>query len=416
MAAMAIGFVMVTCHRRAGLWPAVLAGLLWSTAIYTVIDLSSIKTQSLCNVLIAATLLVIPTPGSGRRLARAAFAMGLMSLAFFTRLTLALPLILLWIHLAWEFRRDMTRFLPILAANVLLLALSFAFFWADGNMWFGVYVTHRHFYGDLPWSWEHFGKVVAFSVGNQFIIATLLLVAAVHFFTVAADRSRWGELSFQAYCLASYGAVTLAHWSQVQSYPTHQTVITSFAIVFIALQLAPVIDLVAARYRVSALVALALLAAMAAPFSECGIAPLGGRGEKPEWLEQAATILRRHMKPGDEILTFNSELAVVGGYSVFPGCEMGSYGYFGGVSEETAAKRKVLNLPLLLAALRKEKVPIVAVTAADVGHMAADDADVFRQLIDLLDAHYSPVGAVKGYGQFGDELRIFRRAGRADPD
>ena len=100
MTAFAIVFVMLSCHRRAGLWPAVLAGLLWSTAIYTAWDLSLVKTQSLCNFLIAAALLAIPTPDASWRLARAALAMGLMSLAFFTRLTLVIPLVLLWIYLA----------------------------------------------------------------------------------------------------------------------------------------------------------------------------------------------------------------------------------------------------------------------------------------------------------------------------
>jgi hypothetical protein len=64
-----------------------------------------------------------------------------------------------------------------------------------------------------------------------------------------SDRARWQELFFPAYCLASYVAVTLTHWSQVQSYPTHQTVLTGFAVVFIALLLAPAVNVVAERYR-----------------------------------------------------------------------------------------------------------------------------------------------------------------------
>ena len=106
MTAVAITFVMLTCHRRVGLWPTVFAGLMWSTAIYTASDLSSVKSQSLCNCLIAAGLLAIPTHDSDRRLARAALAMGLMSLAFFTRLTLVIPLGLLWVYLAWECRNN----------------------------------------------------------------------------------------------------------------------------------------------------------------------------------------------------------------------------------------------------------------------------------------------------------------------
>ena len=319
MTAFAIVFVMLSCHRRAGLWPAVLAGLLWSTAIYTAWDLSSVKTQSLCNFLIAAALLAIPTPDASWRLARAALAMGLMSLAFFTRLTLVIPLVLLWIYLAWEFRREISGYVLVLAANILLLALAFAFFWADGNMWFGIYVTHKSFYGTAPWTWERLGWTLKYSLGNQFVIATLLLLAAIRFFTTLTDRARWQELLFPAYCLASYCAVTLAHWAQVQSYPTHQTVLTSFAVVPIALLLAPLINLIAERYRATAVIAFAIFVAMCSPFSECGITPLLNGGDKPSWLKQAVAILGRHMQPGDELLSFNVELAIEGDYSVFPG-------------------------------------------------------------------------------------------------
>ena len=56
----AIAFIMLVCNRRAGYYPAVFAGLLWSSGIYTAWDLSSIKTQALCNFLICAALLSIP--------------------------------------------------------------------------------------------------------------------------------------------------------------------------------------------------------------------------------------------------------------------------------------------------------------------------------------------------------------------
>ena len=414
MAASAIVFVMLACNQRAGLWPAVLAGLLWSTAIYTAADLGSVKTQSLCNFLIAATLLVIPTPDDSRRLARAALAMGLMSLAFFTRLTLIIPLVLLWGYLAWECRRDIRRYLLLVVANILLLVMALAFFWADGNMWFGIYVTHHDFYGAAPWTWARLGWTVKYSLGNQLVIATFLMLAAIRFCGMLADRSTWPDLAFPAYCLSSYCAVTLAHWAQVQSYPTHQTVITSFAVVFIALLLAPVINVAAERYRASTAIALAAFVAMCAPFSECGIVPLVE--DKPKWLKPAVEILGQHAKPGEELLSFNVELAVDGNYSVFPGCEMSDFGYLAAVREEVAEKRKVLNMPRLRAAIREEKAPLMTVTDRDFGIMAAGNVEVAKELKGLIDEHYHTVGIVKQYGQFSQNLYIFKRVGKANTE
>ena len=416
MTVCAIACVMMSCRRRAGLSPAVLAGLLWSTSIYTAWDLSLVKTQSLCNVLIAAALCAIPEPEASRRLARAALAMGLMSLAFFTRLTLVIPLVLLWLYLAWEFRRELSGYLLVLVANILLIALAFAFFWADGNMWFGIYVTHHDFYGAAPWTWARLGWTVKYSLGNQFVIATLLLLAAARFCMMLTDRARWQELLFPAYCLASYIAVTCAHWSQVQSYPTHQTVLTSFAVMFIALLLAPAINAIAERYRTPGLVTFACFVAMSSPFSECGIAPLVGGENKPDWLKQAATILRRHAEPGEELLSFNLELAVDGKYSVFPGCELGEWSYFAGVPEEVAEKRRVLNAPRLYAAMREEKAPIVTITDRDFGIMAGGNPEAAKALKSLLDDHYHNVGIVKKYGQFAQDLYIFKRLGKNKPE
>ena len=413
MTALAITFVMLACHRRVGLWPAVFAGLLWSTAIYTATDLGFMKSQSLCNFLIAAALLAIPTPDADRRLARAALAMGLMSLAFFTRLTLVIPLFVLWVYLAWECRSEITRYLLLVAANIAILAIVIAFFWSDGNMWFGVYVTHHDFYGDGPWTWERLGWTVTYSLRNQLVIATFLLAAVIRFCGLLTDRSTWPELAFPTFCLGCYAAVTLAHWSQVQNYPTHQTVITSFAITFIALVLAPAIKWVAEQHLVSGGIGLALFVAICSPFSEGGIAPLIDRAGKHDWLKEALGILARHAKPGDEMLSFNVELAFHGGYSVFPGCEASEWSYLGDVPDELAKKRKVLNLLRLAAAIGEETSPILTFTDRDFATMSDDNAEIGKQLEALIVEHYRQVGVVEKYGQFGQELFIFKRMGKS---
>lgn len=413
MTAAAITFVMLACHRRVGLWPAVFAGLLWSTALYTAADLGSMKSQSLCNVLIAATLLAIPTHDAHRRLTRAALAMGLMSLACFTRLTLVIPLVLLWVYLAWECRNEIRGYLLLVAANIAFLALAVASFWSDGNLWFGVYVTHHDFYGDAPWTWERLGRTVKGSLGNQLVIATFLLVAVIRFCGLLTDRATWPEFAFPTFCLGCYAAVTLAHWSQVQNYPTHQTVITSFAISFIALVLAPVIKVVAERHRVSFGIGLVLFVAMCSPFSEGGIAPLIDRAAKPDRLKEALDILAGHAKPGDEMLSFNAELAFGGGYSVFPGCEASEWSYLAAVPDEVAEKRKVLNWPRLVAAIREEKPPLLIFTDREFDFMTVGGIEHAEQFGALILEHYSQVGVVEKYGQFGLELFIFKRIGKS---
>lgn len=413
MTAAAITFVMLACHRRVGLRPAVFAGLLWSTAVYTASDLGSMKSQSLSNFLISAALMAIPPLAAGRRLARAALAMGLMSLAFFTRLTLVIPLVLLWVYLAWECRNEITRYLLLVAANIVILAIAIAFFWSDGNMWFGVYVTHHDFYGAAPWTWERLGWTVKYSLGNQLVIAAFLFVAVIRFCGILTDRSKWPDLVFPAFCLGCYVAVTLAHWSQVLNFPTHQTVITSFAITFIAQVLAPAIKVVAERHWVSGGVGLALFVAMCTPFSEVGIAPLIDRADKPDWLKEALVILAGNANPGEEMLSFNVELAFEGGYSVFPGCEASEWSYLVAVTDEVAETRKVLNLTRLAAAIGEEKPPILTFTDRDFDIMVAGKAEVAKQLEGLINSHYSNVGVVKQYGQFGQDLYIFKRKGRA---
>ncbi len=300
-----------------------------------------------------------------------------------------------------------------MVANIAILAIALASLWSDGNLWFGVYVTHHDFYGAGPWTWERLGWTVKYSLGNQLVIATFLLVAVIRFGGLLTDRSKWPELAFPAFCLGSYAAVTLAHWSQVQNYPTHQTVITSFAISFIALVLAPAIKVVAERHVVSGGIGLALFVAMCSPFSECGIAPLIDRADKPDWLKEALDILAGHAKPGDEMLSFNVELAFNGGYSVFPGCEASEFSYLAAVPDELAEKRKVLNLPRLAAAIGEEKAPFLTVTDRDFALMAAGNAEIAKQLKGLIDEHYSNVGVVKRYGQFGQDLYIFKRKGKA---
>lgn len=151
---------------------------------------------------------------------------------------------------------------------------------------------------------------------------------------------------------------------------------------------------------------------MCSPFSECGIAPLVDGEDKPDWLKRAVEILGQHAKQREQLLSFNVELAIDGDYSVFPGCEMSEWSYLAGVPEEVAEKRKVLNMPRLCAAIREEKAPILTITDRDFGIMSAGNVEIAKELKGLIDEHYHNVGIVKQYGQFSQDLYIFKRIGK----
>jgi len=116
------------------------------------------------------------------------------------------------------------------------------------------------------------------------------------------------------------------------------------------------------------------------------------------------------------LLSFNLELAIDGKYSMFPGCEVGEWRYFAAVPEEVSQKRRVLNAPRLYAAIREEKAPIMTITDRDFGIMAAGNPEAAKTLKSLPDEHYYNVGIVKKYGQFAQDLYIFKRLGKAKPE
>lgn len=415
MSMAAIGLSMITCYRFAGFWPAVVAGLLWSTSIYTAWDLSCIKTQPLCNLLICASFYFVPLPEDSRPLAKATASLAFMSLAFLTRLTLVIPLVFLWIMLAFHCRRRLVAYTLLVGSNVAILIAVWAYFWSDGNMWFGIYRSHRDFYGNAPWTWARLGWTIKYSLGNQLVLAGLLLLAFIRFIgeALSAMKPFGSRLAFPGFLIGSYGAVTAAHWAQVQSYPTHQTVITGFGVVFVAIMLRPIIDAVVAAGRLQAAAAWLGIVAICLPFSESGdlLGIVTARAETDS-LFRAGAVLRKHANPGEQFLTFNTELAINGGYELLPGCDLSEWGYFPALADDDADRYRVLNLKHLREALDHGKVPIVIITDRDFGIMAAGREDVAQGLKRLLEEKYTNVAVVKRYGQFQQDLFVFKRIGK----
>jgi len=58
----------------------------------------------------------------------------------------------------------------------------------------------------------------------------------------------------------------------------------------------------------------------------------------------------------------------------------------------------------------------MTVTDRDFGIMAAGNVEVAKELKGLIDEHYHTVGIVKQYGQFSQNLYIFKRVGKANTE
>lgn len=402
---------IVASHRLSGRRAAMLGGVLWLTSLHLVGDLVAIRTQPICNALLCGTIFCLSAMQGLVRWRWIAAAMVLMTLGFLTRLTLAVPLVLLWVLLAWTCRRNIRPFLALLAVNVLAIVACIGFFWADGNLWFGVYRTHHDFWGAAPWTWARLGWTVKGWITNQLVIVMCFVCAIVHFVARLTDRRGWPSLLVPAWLLASYVGVTYLHWSQVQNYPTHQTAIVSLAIVFSASVIGPLLDGLCRSALTQAAAAFGLVTVLCMPFTlaECVPTDRTFRFGSASFIDDALRIIAKYAGPDARLLTFNTELAVNGGYEVTPGCEMSTWSYLAQLPDDEAARRRVLNAKRLEAELRDGDAAILTVTDWDFGQMAMGSEEFAARLKKLIDDGWHHVGVVKKYGQFQQDLYVFKR-------
>lgn len=404
-----VALTVAACYRLAGFWSAAIAGFLWLSSIHVAYDLSAVKTLSLCNLFVSLAIFSLSRAAEPLSIAWLVAAMACFSLAFLTRLTFVLPLIFVWLCMAWLLRRHRNTCLFLLFANLVVLGFVLAFFWSDGKMWFGVYTTHSQLYGAAPWTWSRLFWTIKGWLGNQMMIALFLAAAAVRFVLDGTKQPNPQNVWLPGFLLASYVGVTFAHWSQVQNYPTHQSAITSFAIVFSALVLGRPFKALAEQSLGWALATLLLAAAIFAPFTEVDLSMLQRASRKADPFAEALSVIGRYAKPGDQILSFNVELPVMGGYEVFEGCDMSEWGYVSTAPDDVAKRYHLLNKNRLMEAIREAEPPILTMTDRDFAVMAAGDPKIAGDIKRAIDAKYQNVGVVKHYGQFGQDLFIFKR-------
>jgi len=235
--------------------------------------------------------------------------------------------------------------------------------------------------------------------------------ATVRFCWAVIDRRGWPAMELPAVLLACHWGLTFFQWSQVQNYPTHHSVSAAFAIAFTALVLQPVLAEVPRRSLLPVGLCFVVATLICLPFTTVEFNGFGDRAfsfGRQDYIAEALGIIKKHAKPGDQLLSFNVELAVNGNYRMFPGCEQSEWCYMPRVPDDFADRHHLLNSGRLIAAIRDGAAPIITMTDRDFMIMAAGDRERAETLKKLLDDRYQNVGLVKNYGQFQQNLYIFK--------
>jgi hypothetical protein len=114
------------------------------------------------------------------------------------------------------------------------------------------------------------------------------------------------------------------------------------------------------------------------------------------------------MQSGDELLTWNPELAVETGIPLLPFYEMSEFSFFRGLSERDAARLRVLTPARVRADLALHRATIICLTERHSKMLENSGL----QVAALLAASYEHVRTFRGYGQFVDTLDIYLRRDR----
>jgi hypothetical protein len=403
-------FATVAIQRRAGTLGAVLGGTLLALNLAVVFDATSFKTQAL--TLLLSGLAICLASGSGRW-PEVLGSVAAMTLAVFTRLSMAPALICMWafwIHASGP--RGRVAWVAM-ATSLGFLTAGALFFWADGNALFGVYQFHDAYFAGMPTSGAFLWFFVKGFMANQLpiIAAGLSAIALVVWqrAKVGMSASPWAQdVSMLALLGASYASTTILHATRTVVYPTYQTSNVLFLVVFIGIVLGRVMR---SRSMMRGLAVGALLIALAGmPWQEY-VVNLGGITALSKVNEARAKLST--LPRGDGwLLTLSPELAVSSNLKLLPGYEMGTFSYFPGLDDARAKQLRVVNTAILERDLTTHRASVLALTTSAM-HVLARGLG-HRQLTELIVAHYDPVGRVQGYGQYQEDLYILAERRPAD--
>jgi len=405
----AVTLTMAAGRRLGGVRAGAFAGLLMLVSTYTCLDLAWVKTQALSHAFAAAAAWSLARRYEKPQFADDAAALAALSLATLTRLSYLAPLAVLAGWVAWRHRTRPRAAVLLLACTAAILALGAAMFWADGRMLFNVFTLHREFVNYNPWSWKRLAWTAKGTIGNQFMIVSLFVVGLLQL-VIGRGGLPPGRRSLATMLAGGVIAMTLLHWSQAESYPSHQTPMTAMMLVFIVASLWPAIDRAWSAAPWLVLAGFGTVSLMATPFSEFNLLQGAFSNEGGLARTQAAVaLLKRHVPAGGIVLTFHDELCVNGGYKAVSGCDASQFSYAPFLDDDEAARLHMLTFNGLVRAIDAEDTAAVVISDRDVAIMCAAREDLAALLVRKLSAQYASVGTVHGYGQYRNEIKVLRR-------
>lgn len=414
MAAGSVALICLACYRRGGRIAAIVGGLLIGSNLHFIADTFCVKTQALTIFLTSCTIFVLSKTNVRRPVLQAGLAMLFITLALVARLSILPMLLLVWLYMGWKLRHSLGTFLVLWAVNVLVLVGVYAYFGSNGNMVYWVVQFHNEYNNFAPWSFQRWLMTIHSWLGNELPII-MLFFCATWAFVAKLVREKQSikddSFLFAAFLLLCYWGATALHWINAQSYATHQTSIIAFATVFGAVGLAPLFEKLCKEDKGLWSFAFAALLVLPLQLGEIGTTLwIDSSGNQAmDAIHEAETLLSKHAKKGDSILSFSSELAVNGGYRVPGGYEFNEFGYFPGMSDERCAKLHTLNYKKLSEDISAAKSQIICFDERLFGLMAGQNQEIANQLQKRIAQGYNQVGIVKNYGQFKLNLYIFAR-------
>ena len=395
-------------RRLGGPSAAVFCLLAFATSLYAVAHFAYVATYALAGCLLMAAVALMTSPQRPRAL----LATLCLCLAIGTRLSLAPVLFPFALYLTLVRRARHTTTLAAAAVAIATLGLFYGPFWlASGEV---MLYDLLGFHTDrMKLAWR---LTSAFKSAR----ATLIDFAAPIGLSLGAMVVAWRQRSRSPYAEilllgASALALFLAHLVPRTSASYYNSLTIPLLSVPSGLALARLAGLRSeaegrqgphprlANARggiVSILLVLNLFLQTRAVFQH-GLVAWPPRLEVAS-LQEAAAFLRRYTQPDDGILTFNVHLAVEAGRRVLPGFEMSIFAYQPTWSTARAARFRVLNTELLLAAL-EARPAAVAVTEYDL-ELLGSARDPF---LNVVHSRLRWAKTTPGFGPYRDDLRIY---------
>jgi hypothetical protein len=395
---------MASLRRRAGVFAAVLGGLLLALDLAVTFDASVLKTQSL--TLLLTGLAIWLAAGSGRWFEIVGSIVA-MTLAVLTRLSM-LPALACFC-LFWLAGPKHRRAVGLLATAVsaVMLAASAWFFWAGGNAWFGVYDFHHVYFAGMSTEGGFGWFFLQGFLSNQMpiVVAGLSALALLgwRWWKSGTSGAPWvADLPLLALLLGSYLSTTTLHATRVVAYPTYQTSNVLFLVVLTGIVLGRAAE-AKPRVHAATLAAAVLLALLGMPWQEYVVHRDGMAA--PGKVAEATAVLARLPQGNRRILTLAPELAVGAHLDLLAGYEMGTFSYFPLLGDAQAEQLHVANTVRVQRDLAEQRASILALTPRALGTFSRGIEP--HELRRLIDSHYNLAAVVKGYGQYAEELYLF---------